>query len=849
MTIPDANAKYSKLNLETLEERTLPYANPFDENVQPVSQIEPVKQEHLEINSDYYTKFVDAKGVTILGSKDVSALAFSQAEEIIDHMLSGTAKELKDEITKNVKMVILSKLQNTTDIPEFEEYKDFDEINNRARGLYKPSETIGTTLFPEENLTGITGDRWKNESTLVHEFGHAIHFALEKKDPEFANKIEAAYDAAIKNNVWKDTYSATNKYEYWAVGVACYFDAANQSEKNDGVRNFVNTAEELAAYDPELYKLIDTTFDHNPWRFQYVTYRSTETPLADSPLALERATHEIINEIKNRKNPKHPNDEAQIFLPAKMLYKPKPVLQELNKDDFSTIEMHGVDLNVGNAKEALTKSPLEKTDNHLKDLLLPSSNPFDGIVNDISSLDGEKARHLDSQTDYYKKYANADGVIIFGSEGVTSVAFSQGEEILNVMLSAVSPEVKKEIQNNAKLVILDDKEQITDIPEVKRIWPEEDQKSYRNYRYRGVYIPEGDISTIVTHEENLIGLIGDRWKGSSTIIHEIAHAVQKVLQKTDPDFAKKITAAYEYAMQEGLWKDSYSATNEREYWAVAVASYFDGNIDFTTNNAGGSNIRTAEDLVAYDPEIYKLIDQAFHHSPWRFNYIQNRSSKTPLADSPLALERATQEIINDIKNRKDPRHPDDETQFFLPAKVEYKPKPIVYGKNIYGKKIPAAEIEKDYSSIQELHGVNLNAHDTQKSFSELSLEQGKEPSLNEKQSVTSKPLSTQNLELLKSDKEQAAPLPNPIIFPDYIDLDSGFHSAYVDTPPLQNTETHRDSFVEKVQEERNLTPQPHFHKQNTASSLRQQLLESRRDKEAAFKDRIYLDDEFPSRSR
>jgi alpha-glucosidase len=49
--------------------------------------------------------------------------------------------------------------------------------------------------------------------------------------------------------------------------VQSYFDCNNPP---NGSHNDVNTREELAEYDPDLFELIDRTFGKNPWR--YVRY-------------------------------------------------------------------------------------------------------------------------------------------------------------------------------------------------------------------------------------------------------------------------------------------------------------------------------------------------------------------------------------------------------------------------------------------------------------------------------------------------------------------------------------------------------------------------------------------------
>ena len=98
---------------------------------------------------------------------------------------------------------------------------------------------------------------------------HAIHeIGMREVDKTFDARLRAAYDEAMKEGLWKKTYAATNRMEYWAEGVQSYYDC--NAPPNRGVHNDINTREKLAKYDPALFELIDETFKQNTWR--YVRY-------------------------------------------------------------------------------------------------------------------------------------------------------------------------------------------------------------------------------------------------------------------------------------------------------------------------------------------------------------------------------------------------------------------------------------------------------------------------------------------------------------------------------------------------------------------------------------------------
>jgi hypothetical protein len=95
------------------------------------------------------------------------------------------------------------------------------------------------------------------------------------------DKLKQLYEAAMSQGMWKDTPAVQNRVEYWAEGVLAYFDAAGQDGApfKDGGSDGdftssphpINTRESLKAYDPDLFKLVNTTMaydSHVDWRYK-----------------------------------------------------------------------------------------------------------------------------------------------------------------------------------------------------------------------------------------------------------------------------------------------------------------------------------------------------------------------------------------------------------------------------------------------------------------------------------------------------------------------------------------------------------------------------------------------------
>jgi alpha-glucosidase len=132
-------------------------------------------------------------------------------------------------------------------------------------------------------------------------------------------------------------------------------------------------------------------------------------------------------------------------------------------------------------------------------------------------------------------------------------------------------------------------------------------KAYWDKRARGL---GGKLSSC--GEENLLNLRGDRYRFENILIHEFNHAVHRYgLRKVDPTFNKRLLAAYSRAMDAGLWKDTYVATNHSEYWAEGVQAYFD-----CMRPQFGANTR--EKLRKYDPGLFALVDEVYRQSKFRY---------------------------------------------------------------------------------------------------------------------------------------------------------------------------------------------------------------------------------------
>jgi alpha-glucosidase len=214
---------------------------------------------------------------------------------------------------------------------------------------------------------------------------------------------------------------------------------------------------------------------------------------------------------------------------------------------------------------------------------------------------------------FYEKHVSYRGYPILGSKQVSEAALLEARFLVSQMLADRSDLVKALVEARSRLVVMSPTEQTTDVPEQRNMTP----KDYWDQRARGL---GGRIASC--GEENLLNLKGDRYPKENILIHEFSHTIAGYgLKRVEPKFDEALKRCYAKAMEAGLWKGTYAATNAGEYWAEAVQSYFDCNAP-----KGGihNDANTREKLQKYDPEVYELIDAVFRKSKFRYTRYDQR---------------------------------------------------------------------------------------------------------------------------------------------------------------------------------------------------------------------------------
>lgn len=210
---------------------------------------------------------------------------------------------------------------------------------------------------------------------------------------------------------------------------------------------------------------------------------------------------------------------------------------------------------------------------------------------------------------FYKKYVDALGIPVISSEKVPDEAIYKAQELVTFMLQPMPEVVTAMIENKARMAIMADTELTTDIPEHSDLTP----KDYWDQRARGlggtIYRPATSCA-----EENLLCYDSDSYWPEDITIHEFSHAIDGMgLRYAYEDFESELEATYQSAIDQGLWADTYAATNKEEYWAEGVQSWFNVNTETSDGQADGvhNHVNTRSELEEYDATLYALIARYF----------------------------------------------------------------------------------------------------------------------------------------------------------------------------------------------------------------------------------------------
>ena len=211
----------------------------------------------------FYQQWIDVRGFPVLASGQVNPYAVKEAAYLIHSMIGHRRDILRTFAQNKERFSIVGYDQGITEIPEYSYLKPDFYIDIRSRGFGSAEPNL-TTSTSEENLLHYPGDPYFGFSVFLHELAHAVHErGLSKMDPGFDDRLRIIYAAAMAKGLWKNTYAAVNRQEYWAEASEAWFNPKTTASFD----RFGDTREDLKAYDPEVAALIAEVYGDGDWRY------------------------------------------------------------------------------------------------------------------------------------------------------------------------------------------------------------------------------------------------------------------------------------------------------------------------------------------------------------------------------------------------------------------------------------------------------------------------------------------------------------------------------------------------------------------------------------------------------
>ncbi len=240
----------------------------------------------------YYTKFSYARELPVIG-RGASDEALLKANGTIRKMFAYRHDVLKAFIAEGVKVVVLGDGESLADLPECRSAAAGENIDLLARVLDDVQATkllaVGQeNVLTDPNAAGVGGNfliralakamydvtakrpvdpNWNDRGRAVQQY----ELRVERLDERFGKRVDDLHAQAIEAGKWRGTAAVHAPVEYWATGVQAYFDAAGQDAAPNDAPHPITTREALAAYDPDLYDLVNETMAYEgrvDWRYE-----------------------------------------------------------------------------------------------------------------------------------------------------------------------------------------------------------------------------------------------------------------------------------------------------------------------------------------------------------------------------------------------------------------------------------------------------------------------------------------------------------------------------------------------------------------------------------------------------
>ena len=251
----------------------LPKANSANgDNIPDPISPPAVVREFFELDP-FYEQWINVGGLPVLTSAKVNPYALKEAAWLIEKMIGHRPDVLRAMVSNKARFSVMAHTELITEIPEYRYVSAPDFVVFYIRG--GGGSEGATVTSSEENILAYPSEASQEYNVLIHEFAHGIHLlGLNTQDPTFDDRLQIAYEAAMKKGLWQGTYASSDRREYWAESTQAWFHPKSPGSFSILDPTHHTTRQALKAYDPELATLLAEVYGDREWRFTPVATRT-----------------------------------------------------------------------------------------------------------------------------------------------------------------------------------------------------------------------------------------------------------------------------------------------------------------------------------------------------------------------------------------------------------------------------------------------------------------------------------------------------------------------------------------------------------------------------------------------
>jgi len=209
------------------------------------------------------------------------------------------------------------------------------------------------------------------------------------------------------------------------------------------------------------------------------------------------------------------------------------------------------------------------------------------------------------EMDFFSKQLDYCGIPIKAHKVVSDTALYEARTRLDHMLNHLPTITSNLVTANVAVHIIGKDQVTTDLPE----WRQDKGKPLAEYngltrdqRTRGM---GGRL--VSCGEENLLKLEQDKYRGRDICVHEFAHAIRN--RAMSRQIRSLFDQQYHRSLKQGLWVNSYAASNPDEFFSELSMWYFGTHGDMNMNEPKPSI--GSQGLKNYDPEAFTLFEDFY----------------------------------------------------------------------------------------------------------------------------------------------------------------------------------------------------------------------------------------------